>query len=446
MNRWLARQLYFGFQSLRTEPVRRAYYDVLKTEFLSSDALFELQAQRQIAQLKYAFRNVPYYKNKFADYGEIIEYLHDRSDLDQLMYELPVLYKDTVRSDYLSFRSKELPRLRTFPDKTSGSSGTPLSFPCDQVSWAYRHALYFRCMKSYNIEVGEPYIYFYGAHWSKRSKLNLWLRDNFFNRVRVSAYQMSPEKIDLKLNQIFSHKPTHFLGYPSAIYEFCVLLYERGIDFHKLNLKAIILSSEPVLPFQRTIIQSVTNSRVVNTYGSAEGGSNAFECPEGNLHIAIESTWLQSNESTSHSGEALVTDMFLRAFPLIKYSIGDEIFFKYGNCACGRFHPMLDEIKGRSGDQITLPNGKKISSHLPGYIFKTISELGVIRQFRFVQKKDGLLILYLVVTSKFEKRYLDVIVNETRNAFGADVIFSIEIVDNLPTLANAKYKSYIYEE
>ena len=179
-------------------------------------------------------------------------------------------------------------------------------------------------------------------------------------------------------------------------------------------------------------------------YGSAEEGANAFECPLGSLHIQSEVTWVQPRNPNSLAGEIVVTDMMLRSFPMIRYAIGDDAVFKPGKCTCGRPHPMLESIEGRSGDPIILPNGSKINSHLTGYIFKALAKYAVIRRYRFVyDRAKNDLRLYLVVTQDFKEEHMTVIKQETRKAFGEGVEINICITDNIPHLPNAKHRDFI---
>jgi len=442
MNNNLGRFIYYGLQYLRQEPVNKVLKGIKETEFLPSEGLRNNQFQRLKNLLQYAISYVPYYKTNYQMFSKDIYNINSWDDAKKVMQEIPLLDKDVVRNNKSLFTSGEINKLKTYPDKTSGSSGTPLIFACDQMSWAFRHALYIRCTESFNVQAGERYIYFYGLHWNKRSKLLLKFRDYLLNRVRVSAYDISPDTFLQHLGNIKKFKPTHFLGYPSAIYDFCVLAFNRGIDLHDLHIKAIFLTSEPVYLFQKELIEKVTGAICVDFYGSAEGGLNAFQCPHGNLHLAVESTWVVSKPNN----EILVTDMFLRAFPMINYDIGDEMIFDHDyKCSCGRSHPVIRQIIGRSGEPIVLPNGKRINSHLPGYIFKPLSGLGVIRSFRFVLSKEKKLSLYLVVTSDYKAEYENIIRKETKNAFGHNIEFDIIIQDALPFLPNAKHKSFVIE-
>lgn len=442
MNSQIARTLYFSLQYLRREPIKPALRDVYRTEFLPLDKLRELQAKRMISQLQFAIENVPHYRNNYQSFASSIFRLRTWDDVEDLMNKLPHVSKDQAIAGTSQLMAKNSANLLTYPDKTSGSTGTPLEFPCDQQSWAYRHALTFRALKMHGVEIGDPYVLFYGLHWNKRSRLQIALRDVVFNRVRVSAFDINRSTFENYLKEILKHSPVYFLGYPSTLYDFCFLAQDFGIDLRSLRLKAVFTTAEPLLAYQRELIQETTGCRCVNMYGSAEGGLTAFECPVGNLHLSMETTWLRFKNPAETEGEILLTDMMLRAYPLINYAIGDESRLKEGKCDCGRAHPLIESINGRSGEPIRLPNGKVINSHLPVYIFKSLAALKVIRRFRFVLRGSELK-LFLIVSEKFNREHLALVEQETTMAFGEDIQFQTHIVSKMETLPNAKHKSFV---
>ena len=438
-----ARHLYFTLQAIRREPVALALDDVHRTARLSRDALFAQQAARQREQLLFALEQVPYYRRTLSPFAADIRAASTWERVHAVMERIPLLERGTVTRERDAMRAPSIPRSSTYPDSTSGSSGTPLRFDCDRGAWAYRHALMFRCMADFGVFVGEPSALFFGLHWSARSRLMVAARDAVFNRTRVSAYDIAPERVRAHVAALRRRRPTHAIGYPSAVFDFCVLVRDRGESLRDLALKAVFLTAEPLRAYQRELITDVTGARCVDTYGSAEGGLTACECPAGSLHVNLEATWLQLRGGDATRGEAIVTDMMLRAFPMIRYAIGDDVVLGSGTCACGRAHPTVATVEGRSGDAIVLPNGKRINANLPSYILKPFAALGAIRQYRFVQEEDGVIELRLVPSRALGDDVLESLARECAAAFGEDCPVRVRVVESLPVLANAKHRDFV---
>jgi phenylacetate-CoA ligase len=441
VNATVARGVYFALQYLRREPVAAALADVRRTEWLSREELRNLQAERQLEQLRFALDRVPYYRRVLQPLRSRIASARGWDDVNAILADMPIIEKAAVMLDPPSYTADRADELPSYPDKSSGSSGTPVIFPCDQRAWAYRHALMYRCMEAFGVRMGEPYALFFGLHWNKRARLQAAFRDSILNRARISAYEVGGARFEAHFKTIRRRRPTHFYGYPSAISDFCALAHERGLDLRDLQLKAVFLTAEPLRAHQRQLIETVTGSRCVDMYGSAEGGIIALECPAGGRHTTPETTWLELRNTTTHTGEAIVTDMMLRAFPMIRYAMGDEIVIDAGSCACGRAQPLVALIEGRSGEPITLPNGRTVNANLPSYIFKPLAALGVIRRYRFVHRGDELQ-LFLVVSRQFGEEHLRIVRQEIRAAFG-EIELKIHVVADLPHLPNAKHRDYV---
>ena len=132
MNTHLAALSYVALQCLRGEPVMQALEELRRTEFASLDELLSLQGKRQIEQIQFAFRHVPYYQKAYKPFAGEIESARTTKDANELAEILPILSRDTVMEHYEEFHPDCASTLRTHPDRTSGSSGSPLEFPCDQ--------------------------------------------------------------------------------------------------------------------------------------------------------------------------------------------------------------------------------------------------------------------------------------------------------------------------
>ena len=442
MNASFSRMIYTAIQFARREPVLKALGDLEKSEFFSAEQLEELKRKRFLELLHHAVKNVPFYREKYKVHRSAIEKV-SLADLPQLTQDLPIVTKEDVIEYRDRFFSSKYKIGEAYVDRTSGSTGTPLRFPCDKRAWAYRHALSFRFRQSFGVKLGEPYIYFYGSPLKSNQKVPYWFRDHIFNRQRISANEICRDNFQKQLLEVQKKQPTHFVGYPSAIYEFCLLLKEEGLDLKKLGLKAVFVEAEPLLASQKTLIQEITASPCAQIYGSAEGGLSAFECPKGSLHVASETTWMEPRDPQQDSSEILVTDMMLRSFPMIRYAIGDEVDWSSRGCYCGRAHPVLGGVRGRVGEALVLASGKRVDSHALGYLFHGLEEPGLVRRYRFVETADSKLVLYLVTGKKFTPRHQENLCKQSLELFGKEIQLSICKVKELPVLANAKHRRYV---
>lgn len=439
MNPKLASKVYFTLQHLRKEPVKEVLEQLMESLNYNLSELDSLQTERTFEMLRHAVKNVPYYRDKYHDFRDQIMQSKSRDELKALMTKLPPLEKTDVLKEYDRFYAKNFDDRHTTNNITSGSSGNPLMFPNDNLSWAYRHGNIFRMLRIHGVEPGDPYGYFFGLHWNKSSKIKVHIKDTIFNRVRVSAFSLDQKNVRKAYKRLKAKGVNHLIGYPSALNDFCVLAEREGLDLKQLNLKCIMGTAEPLLPLQRQHIEAITGSRCIDQYGSVEGGPGAFEGREGYIHQFMEGSHLHVNEHN----EIFTTDFHLFAFPLIKYRIGDFVSDWHAtDRVLEAKHRLFGRVSGRTGESIELPNGRRINSNLPSYIFKGLAAERKILRYRFIHnKKTNILSLRVIPLTDDLVGLRQKISDEVMKAFGCSC--NIEFVESLSDLPNAKHKDYI---
>jgi len=313
-----------------------------------------------------------------------------------------------------------------------------MRFKCDNRSWAYRHAAQWRALAIHGVVLGEPYGYVFGDHWNRRISVKARLRDLLFNRVRLSAFRIDDSSVKTAFRGFARRRVTHFVGYPSAITDFCLLGSDAGLPLRDLKLKCVLTTAEPLREHQREIIERVLGTRCVNMYGSVEGGVGAFEGVEGYLHQSVETSLILIED-----GELLVTDLHSLKCPLIKYRVGDTAGAPPRASGLRLAHPLIGAIEGRSGDRIELGNGRVLNPNLPSYVFKPLAAREWVRKFRMVYGRAESSLRVLVVphrgwTPEAEAEILE----EVRKGLQMDRV-TLEVVDDLPQLPNAKHRDFI---
>ena len=149
----------------------------------------------------------------------------------------------------------------------------------------------------------------------------------------------------------------------------------------------ICISTSELLNFDdRQIIILGFGVHVVNEYGVSEaGGIVAFENKEKTWILSDETQFIEivddhgSIVPYGKEGKILITDLFNKAMPFIRYEVGDTgvLNFQESNNKL-----VLSKLTGRINDTIMLPSGKKS----PGLTFYYISESilessGILKEF-----------------------------------------------------------------
>lgn len=152
--------------------------------------------------------------------------------------------------------------------------------------------------------------------------------------------------------------PTNMNAYPSIASQ---LAEEQVAGRLRLELRGMSTSSEPLVPAVRRRIESAFGVNPFNLYGTTEG-LWACDCPErAGVHLFEDMCILENVDVDGRrvpDGEPgsrlLVTNLFNRVQPLIRFEISDMATVEPGACACGRTLRRLGSLDGRSADVIRI--------------------------------------------------------------------------------------------
>jgi phenylacetate-CoA ligase len=148
---------------------------------------------------------------------------------------------------------------------------------------------------------------------------------------------------------------------PSYMLYIADFIQENGYDFSETLLRMGIFGAEPWSEETRKRIEDRTGIDAYDVYGTSELSGPLFtECTEkAGIHIwgdyfLIEIIDPETGEQLGEGerGELVVTTLSKEALPLIRWRTGDITSFTEEKCSCGRTHPRISRIMGRSDDMI----------------------------------------------------------------------------------------------
>jgi phenylacetate-coenzyme A ligase PaaK-like adenylate-forming protein len=149
-------------------------------------------------------------------------------------------------------------------------------------------------------------------------------------------------------------------GVPAAIIPVLRAIKAEHAEF---TLEKIIYAGQPMAKVDRSwLMQELKAKRVSSVIGANDGGQIAYQCEEmkGNMHHVVDDfNYLEILDEHGRPcldgtpGRIIITSLLKRAFPLIRYEIGDQGMIVPGKCSCGRTSRRL-EFLGRSGDDLSL--------------------------------------------------------------------------------------------
>ena len=174
------------------------------------------------------------------------------------------------------------------------------------------------------------------------------------------------------------------LAFPSIMLGVLERCAELG---QALPIRLISTVSEVVPDELRRYARQIPNCRLMDIYGCVEAGLIAVQCPQcdayhpADRHLILE--FITDSGRPAGPGElgrVIITPLFNRAMPLIRYETGDYAVLA-GNKGCPYSPRAIARIVGREKNLFKLPDGEKVAAMLPSGI---AHHLGV-RQFKLFQ-------------------------------------------------------------
>ena len=430
-HRWLVWNLLFPLQEwAKGHPTLRILKDMEAIDRCSPAEVEALQASRLRDFIDYTYTHVPYVRNMMRQAGIEPAQVQQPADLTRL----PVMRKADVREHRPALRSDRAGKLTPF--STGGSTGAPLLFDLSQERIASAVACRQRVDRWWGLSAGDREFALWGSpvEITRQDRLRK-LRDRLFATDLFSAFAMSEAVMSRYLDHLESGGYRMIFAYPSSIYLLCQHARKQGRDLRGVGLKAVFVTGEVLFPHQRELITETLNCSVANGYGGRESGFVAHECPQGGMHILADATVVEILDSDGRPaaegtpGEIVVTDLYSREVPFLRYATGDVGVRSSRTCPCGRPLPLLERIEGRTTDFIVAADGTILHALSVIYVLR---EIEGIEQFRVHQREVDRFHIQVVKNQRYE------IESESRIRAGLEKRLQIPLrvtIEYLPNLA-----------
>jgi len=305
----------------------RKYLKELKiTEQYTKGQLSQIQWEKLTSLLCESVLYVPAYQHLGILEQDIIK------DPFAALQKIPVLTKKQFQQDAENYVNTKRDRSKFITNKSGGSTGEPVVFYMDRYTVEHYEAARWRGMSWWGITPGSRSVMIWGNHieLSANQAESYRKKDKYLkNRITISAYQLSPDRLSEYVNTINRYHPEYIYGYATAIYAFASLMEQAGLRL-SIQLKVVVSTSETLHEYQRELIQRVFGCPCVNEYGARDAGILGFEAPDRRIHTTMENAIIELLDpvtlqpvSDGDSGLICVTDLNNFAQPRLRYILGD---------------------------------------------------------------------------------------------------------------------------
>ena len=302
---------------------------------------------------------------------------------------LPVLEKKNLQVSLKERLSKDYTLKNIFKSKTSGSTGNPFYFAKDKFSHALTWALISNRFNWHQL-YGKKQARFYGLPKDTLAKYKELLKNGLSNRYSFDVFNLDSSVLKGWVKKFKSKKFVYLNGYTSVLVVFAKYLILQNIVLKDIcnTLKACVVTSEMLFTSDKTLLQNAFGVPIINEYGASELDLIAFEDINNNWILNTETLFVEilDDDNTivenGKVGNIVITSLFNKANPFIRYKIGDKGAIKKINSK----QYILEKLEGRSEDVVRLPSGKIAPGLTFYYITKSIMEdSGDIKEIKIIQ-------------------------------------------------------------
>lgn len=130
-----------------------------------------------------------------------------------------------------------------------------------------------------------------------------------------------------------------------------------------------------------------------NSYGASEAGYIAVECNhhaglhvfEGQVQLEVVDDEYRPVPPGQPGSRLLLTNLYNRTQPLIRYELNDLVTVSPDPCPCGRPFALLETVEGRSDDVLELPSTAGGTIKVPPVTLRSpLAGVGALSEYRIV--------------------------------------------------------------
>lgn len=366
---------------------------------------YQAESLRQLRE--YAYARSPFYQR------------FHQGLFDRPLNELPVLTKSMLMEHFDEFvtdRSVKLEAVREFATArtedrlfldryhvaaTSGSSGHPGFFLFDEEEWLAIVASFAR-----------------GQEWSG-AKINLLRRRKMATVASISPWHISSQvavtakswwtpsiriaasdPLETIVQRLNENQPDLLIAYASMSR---ILAEEQLAGRLHIRPSQTFTSSEVLTDETRRRVKAAWGDEPFNQYGATETADIAAEhkkCRHMHLFedlviVEVVDEQYRPAPPGTYGAKLLVTTLFSRTQPLVRYEMNDSIRLGMETCSSGLPFAILESVQGRVEDELLLPakSGGRVA--IQPLVFNRVMDILPVSGWQIVQEADDRLTVLL---------------------------------------------------
>lgn len=367
--------------------------------------------------LKYVIVHVPYYRDyqKFLGGNVQIE-------------DLPIVKKEDVAKDALSFVSDEFNPEKLLRVSTGGTTGTSTNI---YTSWldGVRQTAYIDAAIDLG-RVSNPIICTLREHDLKATeKYRFW-----GNRLMLSPSNMNKDSLEYYVDLMRRYRVNILHCYPSSLMVLCKLLQNTQVN---LDIEAILVSSEIVSSELKHIVREVfPRATFINVYAQTENvarGISLNAAPFEFLSCKYLVEFLDTGERRDGNiiAEIVGTNLEKKSMPLIRFATGDYAVLNQRG--------EVIDILGRTNEYLI----DKFGNPIPCIVTNRPHTLDNVLLAQYYQEKIGEFEYRVMVNENFNSNDIRAIEEDIKLNFGDGLFARVVVVTQMEKTSRGKHRKLV---
>lgn len=338
--------------------------------------LEKIQEKKLRALVNNAYNYSPFYRKKFDELGIKPENIRSLEDVEKLPFTRKVDLRENYPFGMFAVPLSQIVRFHA----SSGTTGKPTlvgytesdikvwaeSLCRGLVSCGVTHEDVIQIAYGYGLFTGGL-----GFHYAAEM-------------IGATALPISTGNTARQIELMRDLGVTAIACTPSYMLYMAEFAEKMGASLKDTKLRIGIFGAEPWSEETRKRIEEKTGITAYDVYGTSELSGPLFtECTErSGLHIWADHFLIEVIDPKTgerlgegEKGELVVTTLSKEAMPLIRWRTGDITVMETEKCGCGRTHPRIMRILGRSDDMLII-RGVNVFPSQVEHVLMQIPELG----------------------------------------------------------------------
>ncbi len=219
-------------------------------------------------------------------------------------------------------------------------------------------------------------------------------------------------------------------------------MQKNGLRFD-LPIRAAFSMSETVQAIYRETIERAWHCPLWDQYGQGERVASITLRECGCYHYDMDFGIVEfepvGKEGDLVVAEVIGTSLINRAWTLLRYRTGDMVLIDPdGECPCGRPGPVIRRVLGRTGDILTMPDGRRILN-----ITTAVKDVPGLLEFQIVHDEPSSVIVNIVRDAAYTERSEQLIRKRVTERCGPSATVTLRYPERIERTPGGKFMAVV---